>query len=221
MKHIQRICLALVVSSCPFALAAVANTSNSIIPDNVVLCQAESKCFSRTLFGRNYKVLITPRFTVMVSLSKEGIYTRADVSILNNTAYSVNLTPDDFRIEVLSPKPRVLSYVSPADLKDLPPQPTTPLPPAEKTGSTTTSPPRLLMASTAKPSDMNEMSSAVSNKESQQDTENAVTQQHLAVTSIAPNETVRGRVYFERDKRAENVNIVLPSQVSSSNFRTG
>ena len=34
---------------------------------------------------------------VMVSISGEGPYTRADVSILNNGSYTTKVTPDDFR----------------------------------------------------------------------------------------------------------------------------
>ena len=79
MKHFCRICLTLVFSSAIFAAAA--NIPRSILPDNVLICQANAGCFDKILFGRSYKVLSTPRFTVMVSVSNEGSYTRADISI--------------------------------------------------------------------------------------------------------------------------------------------
>jgi hypothetical protein len=44
----------------------------------------------------------------------------------------LNLNPDDFRIEVLSPKFETLSYVSPADLKHVPYSPAIPPMPPEQ-----------------------------------------------------------------------------------------
>ena len=58
----------------------------------------------------------------MVSISDEGPYTRADVSILNNGSYPTKVVPEDFRVEVVSPKPKVLSYIAPANLQNLPVQ---------------------------------------------------------------------------------------------------
>src|ERR1700704_5661546 len=62
----------------------------------------------------------------MVSFSHEGVYTRADISIANHTDTPLNMSPEDFRVEVLTPKPKVLLYISPAHLAPPPP----PLPPA-------------------------------------------------------------------------------------------
>ena len=94
------------------------------------VCEPNAGCVNQTLFGRSYKVITTPRFTVMVSISNEGVYTRADVSITNHTDTPLSMSPEDFRVEVLTPKPKVLLYVPPANLVLPPPPPRAPPPAA-------------------------------------------------------------------------------------------
>ncbi len=93
-----------------------ASIPKTVQPDNIVRCEPGAGCVNKTLYGRNYKVIATPRFTVMVSISREGSYTRADVSVTNNTDMPLSVSPEDFRVEVVTPKPRVLLYVPPAEL---------------------------------------------------------------------------------------------------------
>src|ERR1700753_2491375 len=107
----------------PVAASIPPSIPKTILPDNVIRCEPNTGCTSETLHGHNYKVLNTPRFTVMVAVTHEGSYTRADVSITNKTDAPLNVTPDDFRVEVLTPKPRVLNYVPPANLVLPPPSP--------------------------------------------------------------------------------------------------
>ena len=129
MTLLQKLSLAVTIGSTTFSVAASIPNPKTILPDNVVLCEPNAGCINQTLFGREYKVLSTPRFTVMVSISHQGPYTRADVSITNNTDTPLSLTPEDFRVEVITPKPKVLLYVPPANLV-LPPPPLPPAPPA-------------------------------------------------------------------------------------------
>ena len=209
MKHLSRICVALAISYTTLAVAA--NSPTAILPDNIVLCQPNSGCFNKTLFGRSYKVLNTPRFLVMVSVSREAGYTRADVSISNNSGLPLNLTPDDFRIEVLSPKPKILSYISPTDLKNIPLSPAIPSLPTENTSAATTSSPRMLVASAPQTSSIDELYTGAKRREVLQEAyDKAVAQQHLAAASIAPDQTARGRVYFQSDKHTQAIDIVLP-----------
>jgi hypothetical protein len=210
MKHLRRICLILFLSSTTFVIAS--NAPTSIVPDNVVLCQSNSGCFNKILFGRSYEVLNTPRFTVMASISREGDYMRADVSIFNSSGLPLNLAPDDFRIEVLSPKARILTYISPADLKNVPPSPAIPSLPDENPGATaTSSTPHMLAVSNTQTPGIEELYAAAKKREAlREGYDKAVAQQHLVASSIASGETVRGRVYFERDKHAEAINLVLP-----------
>jgi hypothetical protein len=208
MTNLQGISLAFILSSATFSTAT--STPHSIIPDSVILCQTNSGCFNKNLFGRSYKVINTSRFTVMVSVSTEGSYTRADVSIFNNTGMPLNLSPDDFRVEVIDPKPRILSYIPPANLKKISPSPVIPPAPPESTADQVSSVPRLLAASATQTSNADELYAAKKREDLQEAFDKAVSQQQLAAASIAPNEVVRGRVYFERDKHAQLITVVLP-----------
>ena len=87
---------------------------------NVVVCEPNAGCIHHTIFGHDYKILSTDRFTVMVFLSSEGRYARADVSITNLTPTPINLYPQDFHIQALASRSRVFLYVPPSQLEDLP-----------------------------------------------------------------------------------------------------
>lgn len=209
MARLERISLALLLSSATFAVAA--KNPQTILPDNVLLCQPSSGCFPRNLFGHTYRVLSTPRFTVMVSISDDGLYTRADVSVANNSEVPVNLLPDDFRVEVVSPKPKVLAYVAPADLIGVSPSPAIPAVPNQENAQTVSSTPRLLFVSTTPALSIDEVYSEVRRRQSLGEVyDRAVTEQHLTAVTIEPNQAVRGRVYFERDKHSRTINVVVP-----------
>jgi pyruvate/2-oxoglutarate dehydrogenase complex dihydrolipoamide acyltransferase (E2) component len=199
---LRKLSVAAIIGSTTFGVAANVpkNVEKNIQPDNVILCDSGAACESKTLYGRHYKVITTPRFTVMVAVSHEGIYTRADISIVNHTDMPLPMTPDDFRVEVVTPKPKVLLYVPPANLV-LPPPPIPPAP-AEPNAGTPTPP-------TPPP-----VESAPLSEEKQQAlqeaADKAATEQNLEATSIPPNQAAQGRVYFERDKKSHLVNVVLP-----------
>ena len=111
MTLLHKLSLAAIFTPAAFSVAA--SIPKTILPDNVIRCEPDTGCLSAIVNGHNYKVLNTPRFTVMVAVSHEGIYTRADVSIINKTDFPLNISPDDFRVEVLTPKPKVLNYIPP------------------------------------------------------------------------------------------------------------
>lgn len=209
---------------CTTIFAVAADTSKTIVPDNVVSCQSAS-CVNETRYGQTYKVLATSRFTVMVSLADTGDYTRADVSISNNTGLPLSVTPDDFRVEVLGSKPKVLLYVAPSDRKEL-----VVLPPAgaitgavtgTSTGATTPAP-RTVAAAPVAPApaaakipatEVPTLSPLLSPQEL---AEMTAGQKDLPATLLAPNQVLRGRVYFEGDKRSSHdkkahlVKVVFP-----------
>jgi hypothetical protein len=200
MTHTQKLSLVLALAST--ASSPAASVPKTILPDNVITCQPNANCINKTLYGRTYRVINTPRFTVMLSVSEEGAYTRADVSIANNGIYAQSLTPEDFRVEVLTPKPKVLLYVPPSDLKDL--VPATPAPPAPQAA-----PPSQTKPSTPTPAP--ETTEAAAKEPTPQEiADKATTQKYLAAVSLPPNEVTIGRVYFEREKHEKRVNIVLP-----------
>ena len=212
MTLLQKLSLAATIGSATLAVAS--SVPKSMLPDNIILCEPNAGCVNQTFYGRNYKVLTTPRFTVMVAISKEGIYTRADVSVYNKTDMPLSLSPDDFRVEVVSPKPKILNYVPPANLI----LPVPPLPPAaarapqpihagnafvsQSTANADTAAPA--------PSEIETVAPTPKENLSQEEIDKAATEHHLSASSIPPNQATSGRVYFERDKHAHLVNVVLP-----------
>jgi len=210
MTRFQNYSLLLALTSTTFTFAA--SVPKTILPDNVITCEPNANCFGKTLYGRKYRVINTPRFTVMVAISREGAYTRADVSIANNTIMPQSLTPEDFRVEVVTPKPRVLLYVPPSDLKDLP-VPPTPQPQASATPQIVNSlPPQPSVPDPAQTSiaEGNDADANAKKVASLQAADKAASDHPLEATSLPPNEVTRGRVYFESDKHARLVNVVLP-----------
>jgi hypothetical protein len=207
MTHSRKLSLLLVLTSPTFSFAA--SVPKTILPDNVITCQTNANCTNKTLYGRTYKVINTPRFTVMVAVSQEGSYTRADVSIANNTIFSQSLSPDDFRVEVVTPKPKVLLYVPPSDLKDLPPTPEAPS--APQTASSPLPPQTPAAADPGQTPNIDELYNEAKQKVAQkEEADKVASQRDLSATSLPPNEVARGRVFFERDKKAQLVNVVLP-----------
>jgi hypothetical protein len=210
MAHINKFsitCIVLGVFGVTPALPATHPTT--IIPDNIVICQANSGCTNQVMFGRTYKVIRTDRLVVMVSISSEGPYTRADISILNNGSYPTKVVPEDFRVEVVTPKPHVLLYVAPEHLQNLPAPPPEPdvKAPQPVSGPVESATP----ADPSKPLDIDQLYIAKKKQLALQEAaEKAAAEKHLEPTPVPPNEVVRGRVYFERDAKAQLVNIVLP-----------
>jgi hypothetical protein len=187
------------------SVLALAEKVPTNLNDNVVICGQNARCSNKVMFGRNYKVIENAKFSVMVSISNEGAYTRADVSISNHEDYSQSISPQDFRVEVVSPKPRVLLYIPPSELQNVaapPPMPAVEAPiaaaPAPTGGAVVTPDIDELFAQAKK---------AAAAKEA---AERAAALRDLAAAPIPANEVVRGRVFFEKDPKAKQVNVVLP-----------
>jgi hypothetical protein len=165
---------------------------------NVIVCQPNTGCIHHSIFGHDYKIISTDRFTVMVFLSNEGPYTRADVSITNLTPNPINLSPEDFRIEALNSRSKVFLYVPPSQLENVP-APTQATPAADASPNPPQNP------------EISELEAA-RQRAIQEAIELAAATPHLKAITIQPNQAVHGRVYFERDPSATNqqVNVVLP-----------
>ena len=166
---------------------------------NIVICRPSAGCIHHTIFGHDYKMLSTNRLSVMVFLSTEGSYTRADVNITNLTPIPINLSPEDFRIEATTAKSKVFLYVPPSQLENVPT-------PTQATPNDT--------ATIPDPNSNFEISEleAVKQRAAREATELAATTPHLRAIIIPPNQAVHGRVYFERDPNVthQQVNVVLP-----------
>jgi hypothetical protein len=217
MTLLQKLSLAATISSATFSVAASIpqNVQKTIQPENVVLCEPGAGCINQTLFGRSYKVIATPRFTVMVSISSEGVYTRADVSIANHTDTPLSMTPEDFRIEVVTPKPKVLLYVPPANVVlPPPPAPRAVAAPALQPAAAASFVPQSSALTTPADATATPMAGEAdpdaAEAREKEAAGKAAAEHNLTAASIAPNEVTWGRVYFARDKKSNLVNVVIP-----------
>jgi hypothetical protein len=189
---LRAVVLASIVTFPAFSLAA--NLPRNVSPYNVAVCQPNAGCIHHTIYGHDYKVLSTDRFAVMVFLSAEGRYTRADVSITNLTPTPAKLSPEDFRIEALTSKSKVFPYVPPSQLENIP------------------TPTRAISAaSTSENPDISEFEAARQRAMQEAVAVEAAAPDLKAIT-IPPNQAIQGRVYFERDPNTKHqeVNVVLP-----------
>ncbi len=197
MTPLRIVVFASIFTSTTLSLAA--NLPRNSPSYNVVVCQPNAGCIHHTIFGHDYKLLSTDRFSVMVFLSSEGLYTRADVSITNLTPTPINLYPEDFRIEALTTRPKVFFYVPPSQLENAPI-------PTLATSSAAAD------AQLANPIPEPSERDAARQREIQEALELAAATPDLKAITIPPNQAVHGRVYFERDPSATHqpVNVVLP-----------
>jgi hypothetical protein len=190
MTSLRIAVFASIFSSATLSLAAS-------LPRNadIVVCQPNAGCLHHTIFGHDYKILNTDRFTVMVFLSSEGRYIRADISITNLTPIPINLTPEDFHIQALASRSKVFFYIPPSQLQNLP--------------TPTRATPSVPLANPNQ--ELSELEAA-QQRASQEAVELAAATPHLQAITIPPNHAVHGRVYFERDPSPahQQVNIVLP-----------
>src|ERR1700733_11315565 len=192
MTPLRKAAFASILSTTTFSLAADLPRNA-----NIVICRPHAGCIHHTIFGHDYKILSTNRFSVMVFLSTEGSYTRADVNITNLTPIPINLSPEDFRIEATTAKSKVFLYVPPSQLENVPT-------PTQATPNDAAPIPNSRF-------EISELE-AVRQRAAREATEFAATSPHLRATIIPPNQAVHGRVYFERDPSAtrQQVNVVLP-----------
>jgi hypothetical protein len=209
--------LSVVLAGCSVVSFAAKIPTN--LNDNVVRCGQNALCSNKVMFGRNYKVMQTAKFTVMVSISNEAAYTRADVSIENHADYSQNISPQDFRVEVVSPKAKVLLYVPPAQLQNLPVNPVVAAAVAPAAAVVQTAVVEVVLvkaASAVAPAtpvtpNIDELYAAAKQAEAEKlAAEKTAALKHLVAAAIPANDVVRGRVYFEKDPKAKQVNVVIP-----------
>jgi hypothetical protein len=195
-------------------LSLAADLPRSVPPSNVVVCQANTRCIHKTIFGHEYRMLSTDRFAVMVSLSSQGRYTRADVSITSFTPTPTELSPEDFRIESLTPRSKVFRYVPPSQLENIPA-------PTRATPNTAPNDPESPANPNPKFSQISQISQrdAARQRAAQEALEFYAATPDLKPIILPPREAVSGRVYFERDQRTKHqqVNVVL--RIAGTVFR--
>jgi hypothetical protein len=108
-------------------------------------------------------------------------------------------------VEVVSPKPRVLLYVPPAELQHVAPPPV-----SVTAASASVAAPSASVAAGAAPSIDELFEQAKKEAAAKEAAERAAAQRDLEAAPIPANDVVRGRVFFERDPKAKQVNVVLP-----------
>src|SRR5271156_598813 len=170
--------IASIFSTTTFSFAA--NLPRNV---NVIVCQPNTGCIHHSIFGHDYKIISTDRFTVMVFLSNEGPYTRADVSITNLTPNPINLSPEDFRIQALASRSKVFLYVPPSQLENIP-------------TATRDTPNAAADVPQANPNLVTSELDAARQREAQEAIALAAATPHLRAITIPPNQSVHGRVYF-------------------------
>jgi hypothetical protein len=192
-------------------LSLAADLPRRVPPSNVVVCQPNARCIYKTIFGYDYKMLSTDRFAVMVSLSSQGRYTRADVSITSLIPTPTKLSPEDFRIESLTPSSKVFRYVPPSQLENIPA-------PTRATLNTAPDDPEPPANPNPEFSQISQRDAAIQ-RAAQQALEFYAATPDLKPIILPPREAVSGRVYFERDQRTKHqqVNVVL--RIAGTVFR--
>ena len=107
MKSIMTGVLLSVVS---IASALAQNEADKPAP-KVFLCDESTGCTHQFIDGQKFKILTGDGLTVIASLAATKKYIRVDVSVSNGTAAPVDVLPAEFVLEESVPKQKRLAYV--------------------------------------------------------------------------------------------------------------
>ena len=107
MKSITTAALLSVVS---IASALAQNKADKPAP-KVFLCDESAGCTHQFIDGQKFKILTGDGITVVVSLAATPKYLRVDVSVSNGTSSPVDVLPEEFDLEESAPKQKRLAYV--------------------------------------------------------------------------------------------------------------
>ncbi len=152
----------------------------------VITCHPGEDCAEEVIDGHRYYVLNVDGYTVKASIDVAPHNSYADVTIVNGTPSKLKLIPAEFRIEIIKPQFQRLSYVDPKK----------PAAKAKETRSKGLPPPSYF-------------TSEKHLKDKQKEAALAPVPQLVAKT-LAPDETVSGRVYFQHPGKATEMSLVLP-----------
>jgi len=93
------------------ASVAPAQTQADKPPSKVILCDENAGCTHQYIEGQKFKILTSDGLTVIVSMAMTAKYTRADVSVFNGGTTNIDVLPTEFHLEEVTPKPKPLAYV--------------------------------------------------------------------------------------------------------------
>jgi hypothetical protein len=232
-------CLALIPCSISFCVKSSVAQIPILTPPKVVVCEENSGCSHQYIDGQKFKILTTANSVVIVALLMGEHYMRAEVSVSNNAQTSVDLLPDQMLLEVVSPKPKELPFVSPDQIAKsvghraawanilngmggaMATQQTTTETSSSGTvnssssdgvytngtynGSSTSTTSIPDYAAQARANErIRERNAAVASLRS------SLVQTSLKANSVMPGQSVRGYVYFEREKHATSLKLTIP-----------
>lgn len=205
-----------------------------------LVCDENAGCAHQFINGLKFKILTGDGLTVTASMVATPKYIRADISVLNGTTASIDVMPTTFQLEEVDPKQKSLAYVDAGKIMlsaqkrvawgnaltamgaNMQRQQTTTN--TNSTGtvnatgsngtyttgtyngsstSTTSSPDNAAKARADETIRQNNAALAALN--------NQLAQVVLRANTVLPNQSVRGLVFFERDKKAQSVVLSIPA----------
>jgi hypothetical protein len=231
------------------AVPALAQQSNQA-SQTVLNCDESAGCTHQFVNGAKFKTLTGNGFTVTVALSGNKKYFRADVSVLNSSASNADVFPANFTLEEVEPKDKSLAYVDAEKImrsiqkraawgnamtgmgsgmqRQQSTTTTTNTGTASATGSdgsyatgtyngssvSTTSSPDYAAQARANQiiQARNQQVAAISQQ---------LSQTALRTNTVAPNQSVRGFVFFEADKKVKDVVLSIPVGATVYRFPFG
>jgi len=236
----------LFAASIPPGLAPAQNQTTKPAP-KILVCDESAGCTHEFIDGHKFKTMTSDGLTVTVSMMAIGKYIRADVTVMNGTAGTVDVPPTDFECDESVPKLKKLAYVD-----------------AEKIirsaqnrvawgnaltamgasvsrqqSTTTTTSTGTVHATdsdgtytTGTYNGSSVSTTSAPDPAAQARADQTIRQRNAAIAalngqlshavlkanSISPNQSIRGIVLFERDKKAESVSLSVPVDGVSFEF---
>jgi len=175
-----------VVLAALFAFAASSASSQMVRSGNVLACDAAKDCAKETIDGQQFYLFQTPQMTVRVAVERDSKYNHIAVMVENRAGFELHVSPSDFRIEVMEPKFKRLSYIEPDKLRlpKIKPAKMLPMPKPALAGSFAATP----TVTTQLPSG----------------------RAFLGDSTLAPSGTTSGEVFFERSGGSGSLSLILP-----------
>jgi len=106
----KSITTAALLSLMSIASAPAQNEADRVVP-KVFVCDESAGCTHQFIDGQKLKVLTGDGLTVIASLAETNKYIRVDVSVSNGTTAPVDVLPAEFLLEESAPKQKRLAYV--------------------------------------------------------------------------------------------------------------
>jgi len=221
----------LFAASIPPGLAPAQNQTTKPAP-KILVCDESAGCTHEFIDGHKFKTMTSDGLTVTVSMMAIGKYIRADVTVMNGTAGTVDVPPTDFECDESVPKLKKLAYVDAEKIirsaqnrvawgnaltamgasvsRQQSTTTTTSTGTVHATDSDGTYTTGTYNGSSV--STIRQRNAAIAALNGQ------LSHAVLKANSISPNQSIRGIVLFERDKKAESVSLSVPVDGVSFEF---